>query len=101
MPIGFLHVAGAYSRDLGLAGTAFSLGYTFIAPRFGVGVSVVGQSQNYATHSQDADADRALLAVSTFASLQVGRRSTIGFQYFHRIDRDSGPSTQAAITNTM
>jgi len=101
LPIGFLHLAAAYSRSAGESGAAFSAGYNFIAPRFGIGASVVGQSSRYATLSQDPDADRALLAVSAFASLQVGRRSSVGFQYFHRVDRDAGASTQTAITDTM
>ncbi|HEY8322400.1 MAG TPA: fimbria/pilus outer membrane usher protein [Candidatus Baltobacteraceae bacterium] len=101
LPIGFLHLAAAYSRSAGESGRAFSVGYNFVAPRFGVGAAVVGESSRYATLSQDPDADRALLAISAFASLQVGRRSSVGFQYFHRIDRDTGAATQTAITDTM
>jgi outer membrane usher protein len=94
---GLLHVAAAASHSAGLTGGALSLGYSYAAPRFGGGVSVISQSNNYATISQTPSADRATSALSAFLTGQIGRQS-IGLQIFRRSDRDSGSSAQVAAT---
>ena len=94
---GLLHVAAAASRAGGLSGGALSLGYTYASPRFGGGMTLLTQSNNYANISQAPSADRASSALSAFVSAQIGHQS-LGLQFFRRGDRDSGTSSQIAAT---
>ena len=75
---GLLHLAVAGSHDAGLTGGALSVGYTYAAPRFGGGVSLLTQSRSYANISQSPSADRATSAITGFLTAQIGRQS-VGF----------------------
>ena len=98
--VGVLHAAGAISRDTGTYGSAFSLGYSYSEPRFGMGISLLHQSDNYANVSQRASADRPLLALSVFATQTVGSRSSLALAYNRSVDRDSGTLTQMSLTGS-
>jgi len=94
---GFLHFASAGRHAAGLTGGALSVGYTYAAPRFGGGVSLLTQSRNYANISQTPSADRATSAITGFLTAQIGRQS-VGVQIFRRGDRDGCASSQIALT---
>ncbi|HET9393303.1 MAG TPA: fimbria/pilus outer membrane usher protein [Candidatus Rubrimentiphilum sp.] len=94
---GLLHLALGASHAAGLTGGALSLGYSYAAPRFGGGVTLLTQSSSYANISQSPSADRATSAITGFLTAQLGRQS-VGLQIFRRGDRDGGASSQIALT---
>lgn len=100
VPFGFVHVAGAMSRDAAVTGAAASVQYTFSSPRGGFGIAYFGQTAGYANSSQSAQADRALSAVSAFAALPLGRVTSLAVQFSRRAMRDSGTLSQLALSTT-
>jgi outer membrane usher protein len=100
-PIGLFHVAAAASADGGYDGLAGEISYQYTAPRFGLGGSVFAQGPYYANISQPLNEDRPTFAVTSFASVPLGRMTFLTFQYSRRKMRDSGTNDQLGLFDTI
>ena len=74
-PFGDFDAGVAASRDHDATGHADSYAYRFNAPRLSFGLSAVDRSDNYATLSQPASADRAIRDWNAFIASNLGRLS--------------------------
>lgn len=98
--LGAFHLALAASDDDAFGGAAASFGYTYAAQRFGLGVSFLAQGPYYANISQAPADDRSTTALTVFINEQIGR-SSLGFQWARRHDRDQGATDQLSLTDNL
>jgi outer membrane usher protein len=90
--------ASAVPEGLGFAGL-FS--WAYVSRRFGVGLTVRGASDRYATLNLAAGDDRERLRMSGFTSVAAGRRLSVGAQYLLSLDRDQGLSYRVGSTASI
>lgn len=99
--LGYFHVGLAGSDDRGSGGAAASFGYNYTAPRYGFGVSLLGQGAYYANISQPPSYDRAVESLAAYANAQVGSASSLSLQYTRVKMRDTGTSSSLSVGDTI
>ncbi len=93
LPFGRLDLAGGESVDSAAHGRAGAFTYSFESPRFGIAATMRAESRRYATVSQAATDDRALLVASVAASIPLATHLAANVSYTQNTMRDQ-PRTQ-------
>jgi outer membrane usher protein len=101
LPFGQLDLSAAASRREGLGGGAASLAFSYLGRPLGFGATVQRLSDRWATLSLMPGDDRAALAASASAALQVGSRSSLGLRFSRTEYRSAGRSDRLSLVGNI
>jgi outer membrane usher protein len=77
LPLGHLSLEPSLSSTFGVSGSAFAAGYDYFGRRFSLSLSALTQSQNYATPSLAAGAQRTRSSLRENLSFPLTRTATL------------------------
>jgi outer membrane usher protein len=77
LPIGHLSLESSLSDSFGTSGNALAVAYDYVGRRFGLNLSALTQSANYATPSLVPGSQRTRSSIRESLSLPLSRRATL------------------------